>query len=79
VESTEREAEKIVSPVQNNLEGFGFRDFGVFNQARLARQAWRLITNPESPCALVLKALAALGVFTYMHMNTHDFDKTTKI
>lgn len=36
--------------------GLGFRDLHVFNMAMLARQVWRMIENPDSLCAVVLKA-----------------------
>ena len=34
----------------------GFKDLRLFNQAMLARQAWRLIQFPDSLCAKLLKA-----------------------
>nr|XP_051221482.1 uncharacterized protein LOC127339703 [Lolium perenne] len=36
--------------------GMGFRDFHSFNLAMLSKQVWRLIVNPESLCARVLRA-----------------------
>ena len=36
--------------------GIGFRNFGAFNDALLAKQCWRLITEPTSLWARVLKA-----------------------
>jgi hypothetical protein len=39
-----------------SLGGLGFRDMALFNQAMLGRQCWRLITEPNSLCARVLKA-----------------------
>jgi hypothetical protein len=38
-----------------SLGGLGYRDMVLFNQAMLGRQCWRLLPEPLSLCARVLK------------------------
>jgi len=45
--------EKLTRPKDQG--GLGFRDFGLFNQAMLGKQGWRLMMRPDSLCARVLQ------------------------
>ena len=42
--------------IPKNKGGMGFRDLECFNQAMLSKQVWRLLSEPQSLCAQVLRA-----------------------
>ena len=48
-----RSWEWLSSP--KDMGGLGFRDLSIFNQAMLGKQCWRLLSEPTSLCARVLK------------------------
>jgi hypothetical protein len=56
--------EKLTLPKKKGEGGVGFWDLHLFNMAILARQGWRLLTNPDSLYSQVLKAkYAPVGDF----------------
>jgi hypothetical protein len=56
--------------IQKNEGGMGFRDFHSFNLAMLAKQSWRLITEPTSLCARVLRAkYTRMVIFSKPNLN----------
>lgn len=46
--------DKVCQPKE--MGGLNFRDFEGFNQALLAKQTWRVFSNPQSKLARILKS-----------------------
>ena len=65
--------DKLTKPKREG--GMGFRDLRLFNQAILAKQAWRLLVNPDSLCAKVLKA----KYYPNGHILDTDFPQATSV
>ena len=45
--------------------GLGFRDLALFNDSLLAKQAWRLLHNTDSPFYRVLRVVVVVVIFLF--------------
>jgi hypothetical protein len=56
-----------------SLGGLGFRDLHAFNMAMLARQRWRILTQPDTLCSKVLKANTFPPVAYFIHIQERAY------
>ncbi|GJX49896.1 hypothetical protein Tco_0276741 [Tanacetum coccineum] len=54
------------------MEVLGFWDFKAFNMALLAKQGWRLLTNPDAFWGRILKEVCCLSVFYECFLSGHQ-------
>jgi hypothetical protein len=67
---------EIMLPKERRWNGL-FRDIHSFNLAMLAKQVWRLIKDPESLCARVLRAKIWTKIFYKLALkrDAHSYDR----